>query len=153
MKSYKLSRCVQEKIKINIVQLKSRPCENYLVDFCTSAFLTTQKMNLLYSKKSMQMVKLSEEQKSAREFSHSLDFSQKWDKGVVDSSPIVAANSLFIIIAQPCIGWHQLLPSSMRTLPLQDARSSLSCCIGVLVFKNNLFLKSILATLTTVVAN
>ena len=32
--------------------LKSRPCENFLADFCTSALLKALKINLLYSKKS-----------------------------------------------------------------------------------------------------
>ena len=49
---------------------KTIPCENSLVDFCTSALLKPLKINLLYSKKSFRS---AEVQKSAKEFSHGLN--------------------------------------------------------------------------------
>ena len=39
---------------IQLYLLKSRPCENCLEDFCTSARLEALKVNLLYPKKSFQ---------------------------------------------------------------------------------------------------
>ena len=54
--------------------LKSRPCENSLADFCTSALLKGLKINLLYPKKANgRAFRSAEVQKSARELSDGLD--------------------------------------------------------------------------------
>ena len=56
------------------MKFKSRPCENPLADFCTSALLKALKINTGYSKKTDgQAFRSAEVQKSAREFSHGLD--------------------------------------------------------------------------------
>ena len=63
-----------EKTSFVYDQLKSRPFENSLVDFCISALLKALKINLLYPKKANgQAFRSAEVQKSARKFSHSLD--------------------------------------------------------------------------------
>ena len=38
-------------IEFSTTIVKSRPCENSLADFCTSALFKALKINLLYSKK------------------------------------------------------------------------------------------------------
>ena len=53
----------------------SRPCENSLADFCTSALLKA--LNLYYKKANFQAFSSAEVYKSAREFSHGLDFRLK----------------------------------------------------------------------------
>ena len=54
---------------------ESRPCENSLVDFCNSALLKALKINLLYPKKyRCSNFRSAKVRKSAREFSHGLDF-------------------------------------------------------------------------------
>ena len=51
------------------------PCENFLEDFYTSALLKAIRINLFCSKKAGgQPFRIVELQKSAREFSHGLDF-------------------------------------------------------------------------------
>ena len=55
---------------------KSRPSENFLIDFCNSVILKALKFNLLYSKESnVQAFRSAELQKSVGEFLHGLDFS------------------------------------------------------------------------------
>jgi hypothetical protein len=55
-------------------ELKSRPCEKFLVEFCTSALLKALKFNLLSLKKADgQTLRSAEVQKSALEFSRGLD--------------------------------------------------------------------------------
>ena len=55
-------------IFFNLPGIKSRSCENYLAEFCTSALLKPLKINRLHSKK--QMVKLTNPQEK---LSHNLD--------------------------------------------------------------------------------
>ena len=56
------------------MSIKSRPYENFLVDFCTFSLLKALKTNLFYTKKTPdgQTLRSAEVQESAREFSHSL---------------------------------------------------------------------------------
>ena len=56
---------------------KSRPCENPLADFCTSALLKALKINTGISKRTDgQAFRCAEVQKSARQFSNGLNFVQ-----------------------------------------------------------------------------
>ena len=55
---------------------KSRPSENSLADFCTSALLL-KALNLYSKKANFQAFSSAEVYKSAREFSHGLDFRLK----------------------------------------------------------------------------
>ena len=65
-------------IFLRIMELKLRPSENSLADFCTSALMKALKINLLYSKKVYgEAFWNAEVQKSAGEFSHGLDIKSK----------------------------------------------------------------------------
>jgi hypothetical protein len=54
---------------------KSRPSENSLADFCTSALLKA--LNLYSKKANFHAFSIAEVEKAAREFSHGLDFRLK----------------------------------------------------------------------------
>ena len=64
-----------------ICDLKSKPCENFVADFCTSALLKALKATFFTLKKEDgQAFRSAEVQKSTSEFSHGLDLKHKTQK-------------------------------------------------------------------------
>ena len=69
------NRCIiARSIILQLLQIKLRPCENSLADFCSFVLPKVLKINLLYSNKANSQAFRSVEVKiSAQKFSHGLD--------------------------------------------------------------------------------